>query len=109
MIHLSTKVAKLVVGVTPQLVKPTRVPWDILVLFIFGSKNRAFDCPKKTKAQNMFWTKPTITTTIVVYKFDNVLVNVVATIMIHSQVLEQLVVKERESVKAKTTNNWQNK
>jgi hypothetical protein len=43
------------------------------------------------------------------YKFDNVLVNVVVTIMIHSQVLEQLVFKERESVKAKTTNNWQNK
>lgn len=79
----------MVVGVTPQLVKPARIPWDILVLFIFGSKNHALDCPKKTKAQNMFWTKPTIITTIVVksYKFDNVLVNVVATIMIHSQVL----------------------
>jgi hypothetical protein len=38
----------------------------------------------------MFWTKPTITTTVVAKnpKPDNVPINVVATIMTHSQILE---------------------
>jgi hypothetical protein len=38
-------------------------------------------------------------------KFDNVLVNVIATIMTHNQVLEQQVLKEHEPVKAKITTN----
>ncbi len=56
-----------------------------------SSKNCALDYPKKLEFQNMFQTKPTITTTIVVksYKLDNVLVNVIVIIMTHSQVLEQ--------------------
>jgi hypothetical protein len=51
----------------------------------------------------MFQTKPTITTTIMVKssKLDNVLVNVIATIMTHSQVPKQQVFKECELVKAK--------
>jgi hypothetical protein len=59
----------------------------------------------------MFSIKPTIITTTMVksYKLDNVLVNVVATIMTHSQVPKQQVLRECELLKAKTIVNWQTK
>ncbi len=62
-------------------------------IIYFSFENRASDCPRKTKVQNMFQTKLIITTIIVVklYKLDNVLVNVVATIMKHNQVPKQQV------------------
>jgi hypothetical protein len=56
-----TKVVKLVVEVTAQLVKPTRVPLRYPCYICFSSKHHAHDCPKKTKVHNMFQTKPTTT------------------------------------------------
>ncbi len=39
-------------------------------------------------------------------KLDNVSVNVVTAITTHSQQLEQQVLKEREPIKAKRTEDW---
>ncbi len=39
-------------------------------------------------------------------KLDNVSVNVVTAITTHSQQLEQQVLKEREPIKAKQTEDW---
>jgi hypothetical protein len=53
-----------------------------------SSKHHAPNCPRKTKVQNMFWTKPITTATIVTKnpKPDNVPVNVIVVITTHSQV-----------------------
>jgi hypothetical protein len=37
-VHVSTKVVKPIIGVITQTIKPTRVLWDILVLFILALK-----------------------------------------------------------------------
>jgi hypothetical protein len=85
------KVIELVVKVIAQLFKPTKVPFKYPCITYFSSKHRAPNCPRKTEIYNMFWTKPIITTTIITKKPkpSNVLVNVVVTIMTHSQVPKQ--------------------
>ncbi len=85
-----TKGIEPIVKVIAQHVKPTRIPLKYLCIICSNSKHHAPNCPKKTKIQNMFWTKPT-TITIVVTKPSkpyNVLVNVAVVIVTCSQVLE---------------------
>jgi hypothetical protein len=98
-----TKVAKPVDEVIEQLIKPTIVPLRYPCIIYFSSEHHALDCPKKIKVQNMFQTKPTITTTIVTknLKHDNVLMNVVANVMTRSQVPKQHAFRECEPVKVK--------
>ncbi len=64
---------------------------------------------KKVEVYNMFRNRPTITTIIIPknLKPNNVPINVVI-VTTHSQVPRQLVLRERELMKAKTTtNDWQ--
>jgi hypothetical protein len=77
-----------VVKVTTQPIKLTKVPLKYLCIIYSSFKHRAHDCLKKTKVQNMFWTKPTTTAVIVTsfLKLDNVPINVVVAITTHSQV-----------------------
>ncbi len=82
-----TKIVKSIVEGIAQLVKLTRVPLRYPYIIYSSSQHHVLDCPKKTKVQNMFWTKPNTTTTIGAknLKFDNVPINVVGGVMTHNQ------------------------
>jgi len=73
----------LVVEVTAQPIKPTRMQLRYPCIIYSSSKHRAPDCPKKPKVQNMLWIKLTTTTNVLVKNPipDNVLVNIVVAIM----------------------------
>jgi hypothetical protein len=102
------KVAELVVEVIAQLIKPTIVPLRYPCIIYFSYEHCALDYPRKIKIQNMFQTKPTITTTLVTKnpKHDNVPINVIANVMTCSQVPKQHALKKHERVKAKTIVDW---
>jgi hypothetical protein len=84
-----TKVAKLVIKVIAQPIKPTKVPLRYPYIIYFNFEHCVPNCLRKV--QNMFQIKPNTTTTITSKnpKPDNVLVNVVAAITTCSQTSEQ--------------------
>ncbi len=86
-----TKVAKLVTKVIAQPIKPTTLPLRYPYIIYSSFEHHVPNCLRKTKIQNMFQIKPNTTITITSKhpKPDNVLVNVVATIMTCSQTSEQ--------------------
>jgi len=58
------KVVELVSKVTTQLIKPIKVPLKYPCVIYFSFEHHAPDCPRNTKIQNMFQTKPTTIATI---------------------------------------------
>jgi hypothetical protein len=99
---ISTKIIELVVGVIAQLFKPSRVPLKYPCITCSIFEHHALNCPRKTKVQNMFRTKPNniAIVTMKFFKPDNVLVNVVV-VMTCNQIPKQHVLKKHELMKAK--------
>jgi hypothetical protein len=85
------------------------VPLKYPCIICSSFKHHALACLRKVEVQNMLWTKPTTIVNVVakILKHDNVLINVVVDVMTRNQVPKQQVLKGREPVKAKTTTNWQ--
>jgi hypothetical protein len=77
--------------VIAQHVKSARVPLRYPCIIYSSSKHRVPNYPRKIEVQNIFQTKPNITTTLVTKspKLDNVPVNVVVVVTTRSQTLEQ--------------------
>ncbi len=69
--------------------EPTRVPLRYPCITSSSSEHCAHDYMRKIEAQNMFWIKPTIITTIVAKSFkpNDVSVNVVVVVATCNQVL----------------------
>jgi hypothetical protein len=85
------KVAKLVVEVTTQPIKPTKVPLKYPYIIYSNFERCAPNCPKKIKVHKMFRTKPTTTAIVIakLFKLDNVTINAIAIVATCNQVPEQ--------------------
>jgi hypothetical protein len=93
------------VGTKTQHVKSGKVLVCYPCINYSSIKHRSKECPQKIEVQNMF--RINAMTTPNLLKTNNVLVNVLGVITTHNQQLEQQVFKEKELVKAKGAEEWQ--
>jgi hypothetical protein len=104
------KSIKHVARIKTQLVKSGKIHVRYPYIIYYSAKHRFGKCPKKIEVHNMFTSKPisyNVMTTPKLPKTNNVPVNVVAIVTIRSQQLKQQMFKERESIKAKGVEDWQ--
>ncbi len=104
------KSKKLVTRTKTQLVKSGKIHVCYPCIIYSSVKHRSGECLRKNEVQNMFRTKLVnfnATTASKLPKTNNMLVNVVVVITTCNQQSEQQVFKEREPVKAKGVEDWQ--